>query len=175
MRHVKGFVAAFALAAALMLGLVATGCRTSLNSGLPNHINTVEVNIFQNRTMYKSIEAWLTRDIIDAINADPVVRVVSRNADATITGEIMSVKREVLRDTTYNQPSTVKIVLEVSFSFYDNVRQQYIIEDMRLRSDETGISPGVYEVVQGGTSEDGERGAAKQAAAEIVRRTIGMW
>lgn len=175
MRHARTSVVVLAAVAAVLAATFVTGCRTSINSGLPRHIKSVEVPIFQNKTMYKSVEAWLTREIIDAINADPNVRVVSRNGDAAITGEIVNVRRETLRDTTNNQPSTVKITMDVVFSFYDNVKQQYIIEDMRLASSDTGISPGVYEVMRGGESEDGERGAAKQAAAEIVRRTIGMW
>lgn len=166
---------ALVAAAAFLSGLAATGCQTSLNSGLPKHIKTVEVHIFQNRTMYKSIENWLTRDIIDAINADPNIRVVSRNGDAVINGEILEVNRETLRDTTYGQPSTVRISLVVSFSFYDNVLREYVMEDVRLTSKDTGLSPGIYEAMRGGVSEDGERGAAKQVAAEIVRRTLGMW
>lgn len=175
MRGLKRYVLGLAALSVLFALAAATGCRTSTNSGLPKHIKTIEVPIFQNKTMYKSIEAWITRDIIDAVNADPNVKIVSHNGDATISGEIKNVRRQMLRDTTYNQPSTMKIVLDVSFSFYDNVRRQYIIEDMTLSSDYTGMSPGIYEVMRGGTSEDGERGAAKQAAAEIVRRTVGMW
>lgn len=175
MRHVSAYYCMLAVLLLTTALLLPTGCRTTASSGLPKHINTVEVHIFQNKTMYKSVESWLTRDIIDGINADPGVRAVSRNGDATITGEILAIRRETLRDTTYNQPSTVKIIMDVSFSFYDNVKQEYIIESMQLSSAETGASPGIYEVMRGGKSEDGERGAAKQVAVEIVRRTVGMW
>ena len=155
--------------------LFSAGCRTSTRSGLPSHINTVEVHIFQNKTMYKSIEAWITRDIIDRINADPVVSVTSRNGDALLTGEIVGVRRETLRETTTNEPGTVRITLEATFSLYDNVNRRYIIEDQRVVSSETGLSFGIYESSRGGSSEEGERSAAKQLAAEIVRRTVGMW
>lgn len=162
----------------LLLGmavLLAAGCTTSFRSGLPDHVKTVEVHIFQNKTMYKSVEAWLTRDIIDAINADPNIRVVSRNGDAVITGEILAVNRHTMRETTSNEPGTVRITIEAEFSFYDNVKRKFIMEDVKLVSDATGMSPGIYESSRGGVSEDGERGAAKQLAGEIVRRTIGMW
>lgn len=174
MRHrvlIRGLFAVV-LAAAFLLP---TGCRTTFKSGLPKHIKTVEVEIFQNKTMYKSIEAWITRDIIDEINADPSIKAVSGNGDAAIFGEIRNVRRETLRDTTNNQPSTVKIILEVSYSFYDNVKREYIIEDKILTSTETGFSHGISEYGRGQASEDGERSAAKAVAAEIVRQTIGMW
>lgn len=163
-------VAAFCVVTALV-----AGCRTSPFSGLPSHIKTVEVHIFQNKTMYKSIEAWLTRDIIDAINADPRIRVSSHNGDALITGEIVSVDRSTLRETTTNEPGTVQITITARFSFYDNVKRRYIIEDMTVRSSDIGMSPGIYEASRGGNSEQGERGAANQLAGEIVRRTVGMW
>lgn len=154
---------------------VAAGCRSSFSSGLPDHIRTVEVHIFQNKTMYNSVEAWITRGIIDRINMDPSVRVSSRNGDALITGEIINVRRTTMRETTSNEPGTVQITIEAKFSFYDNKERRYIIEDAAVVSSDTGLSPGIYEASRGGVSEDGERGAAEQLAAEIVRRTVGMW
>ena len=167
-------------AAALILGLVAVfaliaGCTTSVYSGMPRHIQTVEVHIFQNKTMYKGIEAQVTRGIIDRINADPHVRVSSNGGDALITGEITNVRRTTLRETTTNEPGTVLISIEATYSFYDNVEGRYIVEDATLSSTDTGISPGIYEASRGGDSQQGERGAAKALAAEIVRRTVGMW
>ncbi|MCC8189449.1 MAG: LPS assembly lipoprotein LptE [Planctomycetes bacterium] len=168
----------FIIAALLTLavaGTLASGCRTSVSSGLPPHIRLVEVHIFQNKTMYKSIEAWITRDIIDRINLDPRIRVVSNNGDAVITGEIVDVRRETLRETTTNEPGTVRITIEATYSFYDQVRNVYIIEDAPINSAETGSSFGIYEYSRGGQSEEGERSAARAMAGEIVRRTIGMW
>ncbi|MDR1745055.1 MAG: LPS assembly lipoprotein LptE [Planctomycetota bacterium] len=165
----------FPLFLALALVLLAAGCSSSFTSGLPEHVKTVEVQLFQNKTMYNSTEAWITRNIIDRINADPRIRVVSRNGDGLITGEILSVQRSTLRETTTNEPGTVQITITAEFSFYDNVQRRYLIEDMTITSSETGRSPGIYEPTLGGSSEEGERGAAAQIAAEIVRRTVGMW
>ena len=175
MQSKSGKIIRFFAFAAVMLTVLTVGCRTTTYSGMPRHIKTVEVHIFQNKTMYNSIEAWVTRDIIDRINMDPTIRVSSRNGDALITGEIVGVRRKTLRETTNNEPGTVLITVEARFSFYDNVKRQYIIEDMLVRSTETGMSPGIYEASRGGLSEEGEKGAAKQIAAEIVRRTVGMW
>lgn len=173
-RTYVGLLAIGVMAAGAIL-FAASGCRTSTQSGLPNHIRTVEVHIFQNKTMYKDIETWVTRGIIDRINADPTIRVSSRNGDALITGEILAVDRTTLRETTSNQPGTVQITVLAEYSFYDNVQRRYIVENVPIRSSETGISPGIYEASRGGTRDEGERGAADQLAAEIVRRTIGMW
>ncbi len=166
--------------ALLSLGLLgafvfAAGCRTTTRSGLPGHIRTVEVHIFQNKTMYKGVEGWLARDIIDRINMDPRIKVASRGGDAVITGEIKEVKRETLRETTTNEPGTVLITIIAEYSFYDQVERRYIVEDATISSRETGLSYGIYESSRGGVAEQGERGAAKAMAGEIVRRTVGMW
>ena len=159
------------LAAALFL----PGCRTSTHSGLPSHIRTVEVHIFQNKTMYKGMEGLLARSLIDRVNLDPVVQAVSNGGDAVITGEITSIRRSILRETSSNEPGTVLVVINASYSFYDVKNRSYLIRDAAISSSEFGISPGVYEASRGGESSQGERGAARALAAEIVRRTIGMW
>lgn len=163
-----------AVGAAVVFAAVA-GCTTTTRSGLPDHIRTVEVHIFQNKTMYKGIEAWVTRSIIDRINADPRIKIVSRGGDALLTGEIKSVSRSTLRETTTGEPATVLMTIVAEYSFYDNVSGRFLVEDATVKSSDTGMSPGIYEASRGGSSEDGTRGAANQLAGEIVRRTVGMW
>lgn len=161
---------------AIAISVIAlAGCSNSFSSGLPSHVKTVEVQIFRNKTMYNSIEAILTRSIIDRINADPRIRVVSRNGDALITGEIMSVNRSTIRETTTNEPGTVEVTVNATFSFYDNVEGKFLLEDVSVNSAASGRSSGIYESSLGDTSAEGERGASEQLAAEIVRRTVGMW
>ncbi|MDR3077948.1 MAG: LPS assembly lipoprotein LptE [Planctomycetota bacterium] len=159
------------LAAALLL----PGCRTSTRSGLPSHLRTVEVHIFQNKTMYKGIEGTLARSVIDRVNMDPTIQAVSNGGDAVITGEIVSVTRSTLRETSSNEPGTVLVTINATYSFYDVKNRRYLARDAAISSSETGISSGVYEASRGGESLQGERGASLALAAEIVRRTIGMW
>ncbi len=172
--HSKRSTLLCALGLALCAALAA-GCSTSFSSGLPDHIRTVEVHIFQNKTMYDNIEAWVTRGIVDRVNADPRIRIASRNGDALLTGEITAVRRSTLRETTANEPGTVQITIEAKFSLYDNKERRFLVEDAVISSSDTGLSTGIYEASRGGLSEDGERDAARQLAAEIVRRTVGMW
>lgn len=160
-----------------VVALAATlGCRTSTRSGLPEHIRTVEVHLFQNKTMYKSIEAYVTRRIIDRINADPTIRVVQNNGDAVISGEITRVTRRTLRETTTNEPETVEIVVHATYSFYDAVDRRWLAADLPLASNVTGMGPGLYERLERGANpEPTEISASNALADEIVRRAIGMW
>lgn len=165
-------------AIAVLLAALCTcaACRTTTKSGLPDHIRTVDVEIFRNTTMYKSIEGILARSIADAVSADPRVRLsTSGSADAVITGEITTVTRSTLRDTTANEPGTVRIVITAKYSFYDTQAKRYLIRDKVVSSTSTGYSHGIYEASRGELSAQGERGAAEAIGAEIARQTIGMW
>ncbi|MCL2000652.1 MAG: LPS assembly lipoprotein LptE [Planctomycetes bacterium] len=175
MRKEKVRHAAWLLILFLGVFISAAGCRTTTRSGLPAHIRTVEVHIFHNKTMHKGIENWLAREIIDRLNTDARIRVVSRGGDAVITGEIKSVTRSTLRETTTNTPGTVLITVNAEYSFYDQIERRYIIDDAAISSRDTGLSYGIYEAARGEMPEQGERGAARAMAAEIVRRTVGRW
>ncbi len=164
------------IALSVGMGVYLAGCRTSTRSGLPDHIRTVEVHIFQNKTMYKGLEAEITRRIIDRINADARIRVVNSGGDAVITGEITKVGRSTIRETTTNEPGTVLITVEAEYSFYDQVDRRYLISDAKVHSTDTGMSSGLYEVTRESPKPSNvEISAAASAADEIVRRTIGMW
>ncbi len=173
MRKRPSLLCALGLLAALALS--AAGCRSTFQSGLPDDIRTVEVHIFQNKTMYHDVEARVARDIIDRINMDPAVRVASNGGDAVLTGEITAVRRATVRETTANEPGAVQITIEATYSFYDNRRRRFIVEEATISSSDTGMSQGLYEASRGDVSEGGERAAAKALAGEIVRRTVGMW
>lgn len=164
------------IALAVGVGIYLAGCRTSTRSGLPDHIRTVEVHVFQNKTMYKGLEAEITRRIIDRINADARIRVVRDNGDAVITGEITKVGRSTIRETTTNEPGTILITVEAEYSFYDQVDRRFIVSDAKVVSTDTGMSSGLYEVTRESPKPSNvEISAAASAADEIVRRTIGMW
>lgn len=167
-------------AAALAFGLAAlfvaaTGCRTTTRSGLPEHIRTVEVHLFRNTTMYKGVEAQVTRRIIDRINGDPRIRMVTNGGDAILDGEIVKIARYTLRETTTNEPGTVRFVITARYSLYDEESRRYIIEDAVVSSDATGMSTGLMETNRPGDLLQESRSAAEAVADEIVRRTVGMW
>lgn len=156
--------------------LAAPGCKTSTrSSGLPEHIRTVEVEIFKNNTMYKGLEGRLTRQIIDRINADAVIKAVSRGGDAVITGEIVKVTRQTLRETTTDEPATVLIVVYAKYSFYDEVEKRYIREDVVVTSNQASTTAGLYEPSRGESVSAAEESAVAALGREIVRGTIGMW
>ena len=161
-------------AAAILLG--SPGCRMSTRSdGLPEHIRTVEVHVFKNNTMYKGLEGKLTRGVIDAVNADPVVRAASRNGDAILTGEITRVSRRTLRETTSDERATVQIVIDAVYSFYDERSGVYLADEAPISSADLGLGAGIFETSLSEPPAAAEARLLNDLGAEIVRRTVGMW
>jgi len=157
-------------------GLIAVaGCEVSTRSSLPAHIRTVEIHVFENRTMNYSIEGRLTRRIIEAVHKEPSVRVVNRGGEAILRGEIMEVRRVPVRETAQNRPATTQLVVTARVSFWDDVTQEFFLEDVAISSNEAGITAGLYDEDRGETYAAAEAAAIDALAREIVRRTLGMW
>src|SRR5262249_3658667 len=76
---------------ALALGLLAAaiaGCGYSFRGNLPEHIQTVAVPVFANKTGEPRIESLLTNGVVEAFSTNGRLRVVKReDADAVLEGE----------------------------------------------------------------------------------------
>ncbi|MDR3211142.1 MAG: LPS assembly lipoprotein LptE [Planctomycetota bacterium] len=155
---------------------LASGCHTSTHAtGIPSHIRSVEVEIFKNNTMYKGIETRLTRQLIDQINADPVIRVVSGGGDAVLSGEITNINRQTIRETTTDEPATVSVSIHATFSLYDEAGRHFLMADIPVSSSESSTLSGLYEASQGETVSMAEDAATTVLARAIINRSIGSW
>src|SRR5262249_24807717 len=78
---------------ALALGLLAAaiaGCGYSFRGNLPEHIQTVAVPVFANKTGEPRIESLLTNGVVEAFSTNGRLRVVNReDADAGLEGEVI--------------------------------------------------------------------------------------
>ena len=165
----------------LAMGLAAAGiaaiagCEVSTRGGLPAHVRTVEVHVFENRTMNYGLEGRLTRSVIEAIHREPSVRIVNTGGEAIIAGEIVDVKRVPIRETISNRPGTTRVVVTARVSFMDDVTRSFLLDDVAISSDMASVTAGLYDEDRGETYSAAEAAAIDALAREIVRRTIGMW
>jgi len=75
------------LAAALLLA----GCGYSTRGSLPDHIRTVAVPIFKNRTLEPGVETAITSGVVNAFSSGGRLRVVpAEEADALLEGEVVA-------------------------------------------------------------------------------------
>ena len=160
----------------VVAGLAAVaGCEASTRGGLPAHIRTVEVHVFENRTMNYGLEGRLARRIIEAVHREPSVRVVNSGGEAILRGEIVEVRRIPIRETTHSRPATTQLVVTARVSFLDDVERRFLLDDVSIASNEAGIAVGLYDEDRGETYSAAEAAAIDALAREIVRRTLGMW
>jgi outer membrane lipopolysaccharide assembly protein LptE/RlpB len=104
-------------ALALALVAVVAGCGYSLRGNLPEHLKTVAVPVFTNRTREPAVENILTRAVVEAFTTNGRLRVVRpEQADAILEGEV----------TGYDLQS-------IAFDTAANVRQFRLVVTMNLR------------------------------------------
>lgn len=152
-----------------------TGGCYSTRSGLPEHIHTIKVPVFKNKTEYYGLESKLTRAIIEKLNVDPAIRVVNDAQDATIYGEITSVQKRVLTETFNDKPTGMQLTITVKVFFRDEVQGTMLIDGVTLYSHHASSGAGQYDISRGQGRTDAETTALQELADEIVRGTIGMW
>lgn len=163
------------LALAAVLASTLTGCAYSTRSGLPEHIQTVAIPVFGNKTFYRGIESDLTRAVIERIEQDPNVRVVNDGEDAAVTGEIVRVAKRVVTETDKDDPAAVRLTVVVEVTFEDFVQGKKILDRVPFQSHRVSSRAGVYDLERGGSESEAVEQALRELADEIARRTVGMW
>ncbi len=160
-------------ALALGLALLAVdlaGCGYSFRGNLPDHIKTVAVPVFTNKTAEPAVATFLTSAVVEALSSNGRLRVVkSEDADAILDGEVVG----------YN-------VQSIAFDNQANVRQYRLVVTMNLRLRDVRRSSILFEQqglkekadfqVLGAVSQtiSAEEGAVRTAALEIGRAIVSL-
>jgi outer membrane lipopolysaccharide assembly protein LptE/RlpB len=160
-------------ALALSLALLAVGvagCGYSFRGNLPDHIKTVAVPVFTNKTAEPGVETLLTSAVVEAFATNGRLRVVKpEDADAILDGDVVG----------YN-------VLSIAFDNQANVRQYRLIVTMNIRLRDVRRSSILFEQqslrekadfqILGAVSQtiSAEEGAVRTAATEIGRSIVSL-
>jgi len=154
----------------VLVALVLAGCGYSTRGSLPDHIKTVAVPIFKNRTLEPGVDSAITSGVVNAFSSGGRVKVVPLDeADAILQGEVVSYSLDSL---VFDQNANVGAyrlqgVLNVEFR---DVRKSALLWPQE------GLSATSDFQVQGAVSDTiaRGRGAVSQAAAEIGRRVVNL-
>jgi outer membrane lipopolysaccharide assembly protein LptE/RlpB len=157
----------------LLLGagaLLLAGCGYSLRGSLPEHIRTVAVPVFANKTQQPAVENFLTRAVVDAFVSSGRLKVVRpEDADSILEGEIVGYQ---LNSLSYDAGANVReyrLTVTLNLQFRD-VRQNVMLwrqEGVQEKADFR--VPG--QVAAAITSEES---ALRQAAVEIGRAIVNL-
>ena len=155
--------------------LTIVGCAYTTQSELPENIKTIEVLTFGNSTYYNQLEGDLTREIIKAINLSPRFKVVNKDADAVLSGDIFSVTNTGLEYDKNYQPASMKTVISAKFSLYDNKEGYFVINKRSVASNKDSSTAGNFNSTKSGAYANANEHALAELAQTIVRSMVSNW
>jgi hypothetical protein len=155
----------------LIVAVVAlAGCGYSTRGSLPDHIKTVAVPIFKNRTLEPGVESAITSGVVNAFSSGGRVKVVPIDeADAILQGEVVGYSLDGLSfDTNANvRAYRLRLVLNVEFRDVRRSAMLWRQEGLSETSD-FQVAGQVSDTIARG------QGAVQQAAAEIGRKVVNL-
>lgn len=157
------------LSAVLLLAAAAGGCGYSLRGNLPDHLKTVSVPVFRNRTTEAGAESTITSAVVNAFTSSGRLKVVSlADADSVLDGEITGYQVQSLTYDSKLNLRSYRLTVTMNVRFRDLRRTEMLWQ-------QDGLVEEVSFDVAGQVSDtiSREEGAVKQAALEIGRKIVG--
>jgi len=80
----------------ILAAVVLAGCGYSTKGSLPDHIKTVAVPIFKNRTLEPGVDSAITSGVVNAFSSGGRVKVVADRLRLVLNVELRDVKRSAM-------------------------------------------------------------------------------
>jgi outer membrane lipopolysaccharide assembly protein LptE/RlpB len=144
------------------------GCGYTLQGNLPEHLKTVSVPVFKNKTTEAGAESTITAAVVNAFTSNGRLRVVPLDkADAVLEGEITGYNVQSLTYDSKLNLRSYRLTVTMDVSFRDLRRSELLWQ-------QSGVVEEVAFDVAGQVSDtiSREEGAVKQAALEIGRKVV---
>jgi outer membrane lipopolysaccharide assembly protein LptE/RlpB len=158
---------------AIALGLVAaaiTGCGYSFRGNLPEHIQTVAVPVFANKTGEPRIESLLTNGVVEAFSTNGRLRVVKReDADAVLEGEVIGYSVQSISYDSQANVRQYRLTVTLNLKLLDMKKSTVLFEEHSL-SEKADFQ--VMNAVSQTISV--EETAVRTAATEIGRAIVSL-
>lgn len=160
---------ALALGLALLAVSVA-GCGYTLRGSLPDHIQTVAVPVFMNRTGEPAVENFLTSAVVEAFSTNGRLRVVAAaDADAILEGEVVGYTLQSIAFDAGANVRQYRLVVTMNLRFRDVRRNTVLFEQQRLREKaDFQVLGAVSQTISR------EESAVRAAAIDIARAIVSL-
>ena len=160
---------------ALALGLALfavdlAGCGYSFRGNLPDHIQTVAVPLFTNKTSEPAVENLLTSAVVAAFSTNGRLRVVRpEDADAILDGEVVGYDVESIAFDSQANVRQYRLVVTMNLRLRDVRRSSILFEQQGLRQKaDFQILGAVSQTISR------EESAVRTAATEIARAIVSL-
>ncbi len=158
---------------ALALGLLAAvvaGCGYSFLGTLPDHIQTVAVPVFANKTGEPAVESFLTSAVVEAFSTNGRLRVVKReDADAVLEGEVIGYSVQSISYDSQANVRQYRLTVTMNLKLLDMKKSAVLFEEHNLREKaDFQVMNAVSQTISR------EETAVRTAATEIARAIVSL-
>ncbi len=156
-----------------LLAVIALGsgaCGYSFRGTLPQHIQTVAVPIFANRTSEPAVESLITRAIVEAFSTSGRLRVTTpERADAVLEGEVTGYELVSVAFDSSANVRVYRLVVTMNLRFRDARQNTVLFQRTALQERaDFRVSGGVDETLVR------EQAALRTAAVDIGRAVVSF-
>jgi hypothetical protein len=145
------------------------GCGYSFQGTLPNHIKTVAVPIFINRTQQPGVDSVITRAVVDAFATNGRLRVVrTEDADSILDGEVITYSVAVIAVDRALSVQQYRLAVTLSLRMRDVRQNQVLFQQDFSEQADFRVAGSVDQTLSV------EAGALQQAAVEIGRSIVSL-
>ena len=154
----------------VLLAAALAGCGYSFRGNLPDHIQTVAVPVFANKTGEPAVENFLTSAVVEAFSTNGRLRVVQReDADAILEGEVVSYSLESIAYDSQANVRQYRLLITMNLRFHDLRRNTVLFEEHGLREKaDFQVQSAVAQTISR------EESAVRTAATVIGRAVVSL-
>jgi len=157
----------------LVPALVLAGCYTFNPKAVPSNMKTLEIPVVGNRTLESALPEQVTKALTDRFISDNTLKVVQKNADAVLEGEVTGYQDRVIGFNSGRQADEYLVILTVKLALRDRVKNKEIWSSDAV----VGRSSYFLGSGEGGVSSetDARALAIKQIVDFAIARTVEGW
>ena len=154
----------------VLLAVALAGCGYSFRGNLPDHIKTVAVPVFTNKTSEPAVESLLTSAVVQAFASNGRLRVVRpEDADAILDGEVVGYSVQSIAFDNLANVRQYRLQVTMNLKLRD-VRRNTVLFDQQSLQEKADFQ------VLGAVSQTigSEEGAVRTAARDIARSIVSL-
>jgi len=157
-----------------------SGCAYRARNALPNHMKTIAVPVFANKTFIEDYTRKLEVEVTEAarsafIQAGELKLAGREDADLILEGTVTKLDRELIRANRFGDPSEVRLVIRARISVYDVKEAKYLFKDVLVSNSDKKEESGVYNIRRGEDEAAGRQRAIDDLGKMIARRITERW
>lgn len=153
-----------------VLVLAVSGCGYSLRGHLPDHIQTIAVPIFVNRTQEPALDSFITRAVVEAFSTNGRLRLAKiEDADSILEGEITGYAVDSIAFDRNANVQLYRLRVTLNLTMRDLRRNTVLFREANF-SEKSDFR------VRGAVSQTiaREETALRQAALDIARTVVSL-